>query len=208
MYISVDINSWGNVWFLWEPSAQGRAQKKHEIMWREGCNKPVVDTGPVGCWTPQGLTSQAVRLCSSGGMGLGWEQGEPGLCVKPVVRIKLCVSSSCGQYFGYAYAMEREMDLSFFSPSLCRSYKKIRVRCCSACGRWWSVDPEPRRTVRFMSTESLFFQFCLFIYFWVFVAEWRLSLVAVSGGSPSRCGAQVSHCSGSSCWAWALGMGA
>ena len=25
-----------------------------------------------GSWTPQGLTSQAVRLCSSGGMGLGW----------------------------------------------------------------------------------------------------------------------------------------
>ena len=154
-YISVDVNSWGNVWFLWKPSAQGSAQKKHEVMWREGCNKPVVDAGPVGCWTLQGLISQAVRLCSSGGMGLVWEQWEPRLCVKPVVRIKLCVLSSCGQYFGYD--MEREMDLSFFSPSLPRSYKKIRVRCCSACGRWWSVDTEPRRTVRSMSTESFFF---------------------------------------------------
>ena len=51
-----------------------RKHQKHEVMWREGCNKPVVGAGPVGCWTLQGLISQAVRLCSSGGMGLVWEQ--------------------------------------------------------------------------------------------------------------------------------------
>ena len=48
----------------------------------------------------------------------------------------------------------------------------------------------------------LFFNFYLFIYFWlswVFIAARGLSLVAASGGY-SSCSARASHCGGSSCF--------
>ena len=50
--------------------------------------------------------------------------------------------------------------------------------------------------------------FILFIYFWlrsVFVAAHGLSVVAASGAT-LHCGVQVSHCSGFSCGARALGL--
>ena len=67
--------------------------------------------------------------------------------------------------------------------------------------RWYLI------VVFFFKINLFLFNLFYFWLHWAFVAESRLSLIAVSGGYSSPCGAQASHCGGFSCCrAQALGM--
>ena len=76
-------------------------------------------------WSSQGLATQAV-LQTWDGSGLvartGWS------CVKKVVRLKLCIFSSCG------HCRTREWTCPPLSPSLPRGCKEIKEGCLHAGG--------------------------------------------------------------------------